>query len=376
MNNTGVRGQSTGGRGVYGVSTSSNGVHGDSQSQGGVLGTSASSDGVLGVSTNGPGVRGYSPNSVGVRATSGANHAIMASTAAANAAGIYSYADSANAYAGSFGGRVLVNAPSGFALSCTASGVNAAAVYGVATAAGGVGVYGYSGGADWAGYFSGNVGVTGSLTVGSLIITGAKSAAVPHPDGSHRLLYCVESPEAWFEDYGDATLAGGAASVPLDPDFAAVSDMRNYRVFVSAYGDSKGLYVASRTAAGFVVREQGGGTSNTAFSWRVVAKRKDIPGPRLAKVDMPKAVSPPAMTMPLAAPMGAAAAVAPMLPPAPTLTAPPMQPPSASQPTVPATIKTLEAATAQTTMPTPTGTAVATPNAATAPMSTAAPPRA
>ncbi len=38
---------------------------------------------------------------------------------------------------------------------------------------------------------------------------GTKSAAVPHPDGSHRLLYCVEAPEAWFEDFGEGTIGRG-----------------------------------------------------------------------------------------------------------------------------------------------------------------------
>jgi len=35
------------------------------------------------------------------------------------------------------------------------------------------------------------------------VIGGPKSAAVPHPDGTLRRLYCVESPESWFEDFGN-----------------------------------------------------------------------------------------------------------------------------------------------------------------------------
>ena len=46
-------------------------------------------------------------------------------------------------------------------------------------------------------------------------------AAVSHPDGSHRLLYSLESPESWFEDFGEARLVDGKAEVRLDPDFAA-----------------------------------------------------------------------------------------------------------------------------------------------------------
>ena len=48
-----------------------------------------------------------------------------------------------------------------------------------------------------AGAFVGNVIIDGNLQV-----TGTKSAVVPFPDGSHRQLYCLESPESWFEDFG------------------------------------------------------------------------------------------------------------------------------------------------------------------------------
>jgi len=35
-------------------------------------------------------------------------------------------------------------------------------------------------------------------------------------------MYCQESPEPWFEDFGTATLTNGRAVVELDPDFDAV----------------------------------------------------------------------------------------------------------------------------------------------------------
>jgi len=127
--------------------------------------------------------------------------------------------------------------------------------------------------------------------VGDFAVSGgAKNAAVPHPDGSHRLLYCQESPEPWFEDFGEAKLVGGKAEVKLDPDFAAVVHSDGYRVFLTAEGDSKGLYMAGKSSAGFEVRESQGGTSSLGFSYRVVAKRKDITGQRLAKVKLPEPI--------------------------------------------------------------------------------------
>lgn len=133
-----------------------------------------------------------------------------------------------------------------------------------------------------AGFFKGRV-----LIHGLLVVVGPKSAAVPHPDGSHRLLYCMESPESWFEDFGEGQLVDGNAEVRLDPDFAALVDVDEYHVFITPYGESKGLFVPKRYATGFRVCEQQGGTSNVSFAYRVVAKRKDILADRLATVTLP-----------------------------------------------------------------------------------------
>src|SRR5207247_9139345 len=61
----------------------------------------------------------------------------------------------------------------------------------------GVGVWGECANKEsgFAGLFQGNVRINGNLE-----IYGLKAAVVPHPDGSMRRLYCVESPESWFED--------------------------------------------------------------------------------------------------------------------------------------------------------------------------------
>jgi hypothetical protein len=129
----------------------------------------------------------------------------------------------------------------------------------------------------------GPVIVAGDLTV----VGGPKSAAVPHPDGSHRRLYCVESPESWFEDFGRGTLACGEAEVRLDRDFAAIVDATDYLVFITRNDGRSDLSVSDRTSEGFRVKATAGEVDGTFF-WRVVAKRKDIAGARLERVDLPK----------------------------------------------------------------------------------------
>ena len=102
-----------------------------------------------------------------------------------------------------------------------------------------------------------------------------KNAVVSFPDGSKRVLHCMESPEHWFEDFGTAKLKGGRAVVKLDADFAKVIT-RDYRVFLTPEGDCRGLYVHRKTAVSFEVRELMGGESAVAFSYRVVGRRRDI----------------------------------------------------------------------------------------------------
>jgi len=133
----------------------------------------------------------------------------------------------------------------------------------------------------YAGVFYGPVVVVGNFTA-----LGTKSAAVPYPDGSRRLVYCVESPESWFEDFGKATLEHGRAAVTLDPDFTAIVDTSEYHIFVTVYDQPNELTVHDRTACGFRISAKNPTASGT-FSWRVVAKRKDIPGERLATVTIP-----------------------------------------------------------------------------------------
>jgi hypothetical protein len=167
-----------------------------------------------------------------------------------------------------------------------------AGLIGFASTAGGIGLIGNGPGGvspGLAGVFNGDVIVNGALRV----YGSPKNAAVKHPgDGTYRLLYCEESPESWFADYGEAKLVNGKADVKLDADFAALVHADTYLVFLTPTGDSRGLYVADKTPVGFTVREQQGGTASVPFSYRVVAKRKDIVGERLAKVAPPPPLKP------------------------------------------------------------------------------------
>ena len=162
-------------------------------------------------------------------------------------------------------------------------------VFGEVLAGNGIAVFGVtdSPGA-FAGVFNGPVQVHGDVTVfGNATVNGLKSAVVPFPDGSNRKLYCMESPESWFEDFGTGYLKNGQAEIPLDAEFASIVNSGDYHVFLSEYDDNNALYVTNRTSMGFGVRSKLSPTATGTFSYRVVAKRKDKTGPRFDKVVLP-----------------------------------------------------------------------------------------
>jgi hypothetical protein len=249
----GVFGAANTGSGVVGWSTNWNGVEGWAYQGTAVLGVSEYDRGVHGASTWQQGVQGWSTNDIGVQGGSGPE--------------------------GTQGPPLPPNLPTiagVFGTSDTEAGVIGTSnrTVGVLGFSNNVGVYGI--GNDYAGIFVGNF----------LVVGGTKAAAVPFPDGTQRVLYCMESPELWFEDFGEAKLRRGRRIVKLDADFAKVIKRGDYKVFFAPEGDCRGLYVRRKSAASFEVRELMGGKSNVAFSYRIVGRRKDIKSHRrFAKID-------------------------------------------------------------------------------------------
>lgn len=241
--------------GVLGAASTQPGIIGFSRDGDGIEGASFSSTAVRAVSFFGPGVESISGALTGVSGISGTQGPVVLNTS--NIAGVRGTSDGANGVIGTSNRSI-----------------------GVVGFSNNVGVFGQSTNpASFAGLFAGNVQVTGTLSA------AVKNAVVPFPDGSARVLHCMESPEHWFEDFGTAKLRAGRALIKLDADFAKVIT-RDYRVFLTPEGDCRGLYIRRKTAASFEVRELMGGESAVAFSYRVVGRRRDITRHRrFAKID-------------------------------------------------------------------------------------------
>ncbi len=159
-------------------------------------------------------------------------------------------------------------------------------VLGAASCAGCTGVVGrsYTGAGDYAGEFIGNVVIAGNLTA-----QGTKSAVVKTQTFGERLLYAVESPENWFEDFGSGQLVGGKAVVTIDPVFAQTVNLNDdYHIFLTPYG-ACALYVQAKTPTSFTVGAFGQPGCSVGFDYRIVARRLGYEDLRL-EVSGPAAV--------------------------------------------------------------------------------------
>lgn len=168
------------------ASGSSTGVTGASDVGIGVQGNSQNGTGVDGYSLQLNGVAGYSPNGTGVRGIGGGGDGVYGESAASQHAGVSGVNDK-----GGFGvwGR---GTPGGHFESASGIGVNgestqADGVFGTAHAAGrsgivgihsanGNGVYGRAGANGYAGWFDGNVNVSGNITTHDVVLAGGDCA--------------------------------------------------------------------------------------------------------------------------------------------------------------------------------------------------------
>jgi hypothetical protein len=284
----GVSGTSLDFPGAAGRSLHNIGVYGQTERVGavpnliaGVFGAGNLRPGVVGSSSQGFGVQGASFLTTGVRGTSFRGPGASGqSFAASGVSGQSSAASGVSGVSGTFGPTVpnTTNIAGVVGTSDQQHGV-------IGTSNASVGVIGFSNNIGVLG-FTTTPGATAGFFIGNVQVTGTKAAVVPFPDGTHRALYCMESPDLWFEDFGEAKLVQGRAVVKLDPDFAKVIKTGDYHVFLAPEGDCRGLYVRRKTAVSFEVRELGGGKSSVAFSYRIVGRRKDIKGhKRFAKID-------------------------------------------------------------------------------------------
>jgi hypothetical protein len=125
-------------------------------------------------------------------------------------------------------------------------------------------------------------GLYAVYSAGDFAASGSKSCVVKTTQGP-TLLYCQESPECWFEDFGEGQLVHGRCHVELDPLFletVTIDEANPMKVFVEPRGPCNGTYIETGLT-GFDVVEQKDGTSTVGFCYRIVAKRRGFEQKRL-----------------------------------------------------------------------------------------------
>jgi hypothetical protein len=252
----------------------------------GVAGTSEAASGGIGVmgaakATDGVGVYGFAgsvvPSEVGPEGTGvfgkGPNQGVFGE--AVNGVGVEGFGPTTGTGMAGVAGDLLPGElePTGTGVFGRGpdAGVFGRSVSGAAVrgdAATGTGVLGTAGAGGIAGRFVGRTIVEGNLEV----VGGLSSTVAPTFAGK---LYAQESPEPWVEDFGEARLVKGKATVKLGPEFDSLVSGTDYQVFLTEYGNKGGLYVAKRGAHSFQVRSRRR-RARGRFGYRVLAKRPGV----------------------------------------------------------------------------------------------------
>ncbi len=281
---TGVKGTSVSGVGVIGQ-TMFNSTS-PSNERWGVLGQDLSTSGiydvgVIGLSSLGTGLAGNSTSGVGV------------SGASTNAGGVFGVSTNLDGVEGNgyrFGGYFLTNTGSGVYAQTMSNAhpaliANAGDKTAVPSSTIAVVTVGFNGSSQSCtgtyDVFSidqkGDVLACGSITAhtGPLVITRTSV-------GQPLISYSAQQSQPTIEDFGQGHLVNGQAYVAIEPKFASTIDPRShYLIFLTPYGDNRGLYVSQQTPAGFAVRESQGGRSALGFDYRILARPIDNNAPRL-----------------------------------------------------------------------------------------------
>ncbi|MBX7242736.1 MAG: hypothetical protein K1X92_13420, partial [Bacteroidia bacterium] len=124
-------------------------------------------------------------------------------------------------------------------------------------------------------YVGGNDGFGATKITG----TGAVAEIVPTPNHGRVKLFCPESPEYWYQDYGTVNLTEGFAHVELDPILAeiiVVNEENPIKVFATPVNMLyfEGVTITNQTATGFDLVELNGAKHSGKVDYQLICKPK------------------------------------------------------------------------------------------------------
>jgi hypothetical protein len=283
------------GAGLVGTATGAGyGVLGQASSNNAIMGTSNTGDGVAGNSSSNVGVSGYSTNWYGVQAQS------------VNEPGLDAFSSNSSGLQAASGAGVPI-------VAISESSAPAEEAFGST----GIGYYGITNsgnGADIQGTYIGVIGRSPDCSFGSsypfvstdqngndlmftdcagnMYIHGGYGTFSKTRDGNIATTFTSKVASPTVEDNGTGHLVNGVAMIQLDSAFARTIDTSQaFHVMLTPDGDTRGLFVASKSATGFVVREVQGGRSTIDFDYHIYAPALGQAGVRMTVLTHAQAAS-------------------------------------------------------------------------------------
>lgn len=281
----GVFGNATGGgTGVEGSGTTNNGVSGFSTSNAGINGGTSTGWSVYGYTFNGIGVYGQSVNNNGGVFESNGTTALVG--AGYGGIAIEGIAETNSAAIDAIGLGDAIDA------TTSGSGYTIVAQNQAYQTGNGIQSYGYYIGQDtdsntypWVARDGSGNDEDYTTSTGEVFSHGGYTTFSKTRNGDYSVAYAPKSTTPTVEDDGTAHLVNGTATVRLDGAFADSIDMsRAYHVMLTPDGDTKGLYVASKSPNEFVVREVQGGRGTLDFDYHIYASQAGRAGVRMAEM--------------------------------------------------------------------------------------------
>jgi hypothetical protein len=224
------------------------------------------------------GVNGY--NTAAVTSAGGSAGGVYGEARSLNAPGVWGFSNIAGSTAA--GGTGVLGSTNALVSNVLVAGSggaftgNTTGIYALANAAGFVSTQ-----AIYTNNF-GNIVRVGYYNGGGTFykINGAGSVAtvVKDVNNNNVNLHAPETPEYYFEDYGEGKLLNGRVHITLDPTLiknVTINEKHPLRVFIQLEGDCNGVYITNKTSSGFDVVELKGGTSATSFQWNIVCNVAD-----------------------------------------------------------------------------------------------------
>jgi hypothetical protein len=287
--NNGVVGITTnGGYGVVGFSSDAAPSGGsDIAALGGVEGTATGGTGVEGISKSGSGVYGSSSTNTGGNFFSGSGYGATGQTDSSTA-GVYggntgtgygvwgsgkSTGPGVYALNTSTGEGLLVRNSAGTsAYAADISNTTSGSGFGLVSQADSYAIVGRSN-ANPLGLTDDSDNLVFRVdSAGDVYYNGTLNSEARTRSGYTASTYSARMSTPTVEDVGTGNIVNGQGLVRLDPVLVEQMDRSTmYHVLITPDGDTRGLYVATKTAQGFVVRETQGGHGTLAFDYRIVA---------------------------------------------------------------------------------------------------------